>query len=405
MPQLSPTQISEATEEDLRARAAEMRSELAGITEERAKGNDKAWTGFLSEIELIDKNLDLIDMTRIRQAAATPPPGAMETFSDREMRSAGELIAANEEFRSWMANNASRSSLYGPSPAVEVRDLVTSAAGSGAQAGLLYPVNQPFLVGVNRQRLFIRDLLSVNSTTLAAVHYVRATKAANATGASTVAEATTKPETAITFVGDIAPMQVIAANIPITTQVLDDAQTVVSYINGQLVYELKLTEEAQVLNGAGTGADLKGIRTYSEVQSQAYAGTPIQTIALAIGKVEIANGVADGVALNPANYWAIVSARAAGGSGTLDAGNPFQTAPLNMWGLPTVRTNGIEADVALVGSYTLGATLWDRQQANVRVYEQHSDFAVKNKVLLQAEERVGLSVSRPDWFVEADLSA
>jgi len=34
------------------------------------------------------------------------------------------------------------------------------------------------------------------------------------------------------------------------------------------------------------------------------------------------------------------------------------------------------------------------------MYEQHSNFAVLNQVLIQAEERVALAVYRPDWFCE-----
>lgn len=401
MPQLTPKQIQEATETELRARAAEMRSELPGVSESRMKGDDSAWHGFVNEIETIDKALDLIGMQQV-STRSVPAAAAADLNGHTEYRSAGQRVTDDEGFRSWMAQNAGQGRLYGPSPAVEVRTLVSNSASDATAAGLLLPVNQPYPVGINRQRLFIRDLLDVQSTTLSAIHYVRVTKASTGTSASTVAEAGTKPETAVTFTPDLAPVQVIAANIPLTTQVLEDAQTVVSYINGQLVYELKLTEENEILHGNGVNPDLKGLYQYA-IQTQSFTTSAVQTIAAAIGKIEIANGDPDGIAMNPVNFWSMVSARAST-SGVMDAGTPFANAPLNVWGLPVVRTNSMASNKALVGSYALGATLWDRQQANVRVFEQHSDYAIKNMVLLQAEERVALSVNRADYFVDTTLA-
>lgn len=415
MAHIPATEMGEKTELELRERAAEMRSELADISEKRMQGDDAAWTEFRNEAELIDRHLDLIDMQSVR-SGRTPgqgaglPTGAVSNFAAQEYRSPGQLVADDEGFRKWCGENFNRGTLDRPSPTVELRTLVqegTFAANSSTDGGVLAPVNQPYLVGINQQRLFVRDLITVQPTGLAAVHYVRATKSPTSIGASTVPEGGTKPETSVTFVGDIAPMQVIAANIPITTQILEDVVTVVGYINGRLVYELKLEEESQIINGTGTSSDLKGIRAYTgsgEMQSQSYDSvSAVTTLAAAIGKVEAANGFADGVAINPTNYWAMVSARAST-SGVLDAGTPFSSPPLNVWGLPAVRTNSLASGKAMVANWSLGATLFDRKQAGVRVYEQHSDFAAKNKVLLQAEERVGLAVNRPDWFVYTSVA-
>jgi HK97 family phage major capsid protein len=205
-----------------------------------------------------------------------------------------------------------------------------------------------------------------------------------------VAEGAVKPEAAVQFQPDTAPTTIIAANIPVTTQIMEDAPTVIGYINGRLVYMLKLREEAEVLNGNGTYPDLKGILSYGSLQTQnAVSGEYAQTIGNAIAKIETVNGIK----------------RAAAGSGTFDAGVPFNAGiTQTVWGLPLVRTNSLSSGTAVVGSWQLGATLFDRMQANVRAYEQHSDFAVRNQVLIQAEERVALAVFRPDWFVKTTLA-
>ena len=53
-----------------------------------------------------------------------------------------------------------------------------------------------------------------------------------------------------------------------------------------------------------------------------------------------------------------------------------------------------------MGAFGTGAQLYDRQQANIRVSEQHSDFFVRNAVVILAEQRLALAVKRPEAFVK-----
>lgn len=397
MPQTTVEWRQNATETELRSRAAEMRKEWAELSESDRKSDSfrTAKSQFLAEIEDIDVNLSLRQMeTGGEQRQA--PPGALQGSMGREVRSPGELFAENKEFRAWCESVVGKNNI-GASPAVELRALITEAATSG---GVLLPTGQPYIAATRQRRLFIRDLITVQTTGLAAIPYVREKNSStNAASASTVAEGETKPEATVEFTPDTALTQVIATNIPISTQILADANTLVGYVNGRLVYMLKLREEQEILNGNGVTPDLKGILAFSEKQTQAFATDIVTTIGNAIAKIEVVDGYADGIAINPVDAWAMYTKRAST-SGVLDVSTPFADVPLNVWGLPTVRTNSLSSGKALVGNFQLGATLFDRQQASVRVFEQHLDYAVKNKVLLLAEERVALAVNRPDWFVD-----
>jgi HK97 family phage major capsid protein len=203
-------------------------------------------------------------------------------------------------------------------------------------------------------------------------------------------------------------MQVIATTIPVTNQILRVLPSIQTYIDNTLLYRVALAEEKQILNGTGSGTDLKGIYRYNSGAYQiltqgATAGDPAISLANAFAKIENANGVADGVAMNPADFWVMVSKRAAGGSGTFDAGDPFSSVPQTVWGLPAVRTKSMAAGHALPGAWKMAATLFDGEVANVRIFEQHSDFAARNQVLVRGEETVALAVLRPDWFCDTSL--
>jgi HK97 family phage major capsid protein len=281
MPQTTVEWRRDATADDLRARATEMRSEWAELSTTDRESDDfrAAKRSFLEEIDDIDLNLTLRALAEeraMRQLGGRPGvPGAgfVQTGGQVEVRSPGQLFTQSEEVRTWADHSAGLANIV-PSPVIEVRTLVTAAGASGA--GLLAPVGQPFLAPPSRQRLVLRDLLTVNDVdgrNLLTIPYVREKNSDtdNAT-ASTVAEGGAKPEGQMQWDPDTATMQVIAAIIPVTNQILRVLPSIETYIDNTLLYRVGLAEEKQILNGLGTGSDLKGIYRYNtppyQIQTQ-----------------------------------------------------------------------------------------------------------------------------------------
>lgn len=417
------TRVSSWGLDDYANRFAEMRAAWGEIPESgRSDDHNKSAQSLLNERAAMDEEFRCL---RAEQAARSTPDrgegGEGYRFTAPngvEYRSAGEIVIANERMTQWLASGH-----RGESPVVEMRGrlvdqwrtpwqndyelraLVDDSTGTSA---LLLPKAQPFLPpqAVYQQKLFVRDVMAGGNTTFNAVPYVRELNAVtNQASASTVAPGGTKPEAVIEFVDDLAPVRDIAVTLPITNQTLEDNAVVVSYINNRLSYMLALREEQQLLSGTALAPDVKGVLSYSGVQTQsATSGEFAITLANAIAKIEVVGGYPSAVAMSPANYWSMVTKRAAGGSGTFDAGDPFSSVPATVWGLPVVRTQALTANHALIGDFRLGAQIFDRSAANIRFFEQHSDFAVKNKTLIRAEERLALAVYRPDWFVDATLA-
>lgn len=329
-------------------------------------------------------------------------PSAAFTDTDRENRAPGSQVVEDEAYAEWASSGGTRSF-----PHIEVRNLLSSVAGDG---GVFRPVGTPELYAgaIQRRRLWLRDVLSVQSTGLSSVPYIREVDAGTLEfGASAVAEASAKPEVSMNFVQVDAPVRKIAGWLRATDEILMDAPTLRGYIDTRLGYMVSIREEQQILAGSGSAPQLEGINVVSGTQTQATpTGDYPAIIGRAIGKVENVDGEADGVATNPLDYWLATTTRFANqfdNSG--DGSAPSQASGNVTWGLPAIRTRALAPGSAIVGAWRLGATLFDRMQTVVRTADQHDDLFIKNQVIILAEERVALAIHRPALFVKATVPA
>lgn len=314
--------------------------------------------------------------------------------------SLGELFVNAEGFAEF-AIQAGRSSAK-MSFNMPVKSAITSLGGS---AGVLIEPQRVGMVQPLVQRLFLRDLLNVGRTTSSSIEFVRESGFTN--NANVVSENPTnpKPQSNITFELDSAPVATIAHWIIASKQVLADAAMLQSYIDGRLRYGLKLKEETQLLKGSGVGLNINGIFTQATnyvnpgvtVQNE----TSIDRLRIAMLQVILAELDPDGIVLSPIDWTTIELLK-----NTQD--NYLFTQPQGvnrptLWGLPVVATQSMDQSDFLVGSFQQGAQLWDREDANVSVSNEDRDNFVKNMVTILAEERVALTVYRPEAFVKGEL--
>jgi HK97 family phage major capsid protein len=355
-------------------------------------------------------------LTALERGSAAAHQGGAETLeplANPGYRSLGAMVLEDSAYGDLVARRGAANATHAD---VEVRGslfshnqlfrLIDSQENLTGGAGALLPQGQPIPPVPRQMRLFLRDVLNVQETGLASVPYVREyTPAATELGASAVAEGAAKPEVELLWEAADAPVRKIAAWVPVTSEIIEDAPTLRGYIDGRLGYLLAVREEQQILNGSGSSPQLRGILNTTGVQNQTFTTDRAVTLGLAIGKVEAVDGDVDGIVMHPTDYWAMITTRSAtqfdGGFG---AGAPFTTPGQGIWGVPVIRSRARPAGNAVVGAWRLGATLFDRMQTTIRVGNQHSDYFTTNKVAILAEERVALAVHRPDFYCTAAFS-
>jgi len=409
------------TSTELRDRLIETAGHLRELREKPADDRSDAWAAEIATqarvVGALDAEFEAVRAAERHELESLAWDAEVRAASDRQSRgpaaafqgegrgprNLGEHVAANAEYRAWVDGGAN-----GPMPSIEVRALIDSdtTPDTDGNAGMWLPQGQPQPPTPRQDRLWVRDLIPATATTLSSVPYIREyTPATNETGASSVAEAALKPEVVVEFSDVDAPIRKIAAWVPATMEILADAPLLTGYINARLAYMISFREQDQIIRGNGLAPDLTGILNTTGVQTQNATNNDVPaTIADSIAKVELADGSASGIVMNPGDFWASVSERR---STTFD-GEANGTAPIGapaptLWGVPVVRTRSMTTLSALVGDFASGAQIFDRQGLTIRQSDSHDTYFVYNKVAILAEKRLGLGVYRPDLFVNTTV--
>ena len=180
-----------------------------------------------------------------------------------------------------------------------------------------------------------------------------------------------------------------------------------SYIDGRLRYGLALKVEEQLLNGGGTGVDINGLMNqasdFSNPGVTVTQETRIDRLRLAMLQVALAEYDADAIVINPID-WAAIELLKDDNNNYLFASPKNLTSP-GLWGLPVVATQAMDVDNYLVGAFRMGAQVWDRESASVQISTENKDNFTKNMVTILAEERLALTVYRPEAFVKGTFES
>lgn len=360
-----------------------------------------------AEIEALEGLNEVKAWAAGSSAPAAAAPKTLYVPGD-ERKSMGQRFIESEEFKS-VAGGRNGYTMHAP---FQVKDIFT-ALPTGTPGDFGTPVREGIVERAKRA-MRVRDLFPVQQTNTNMIEYFRVSGFTN--NASTVAERsgspavfTAKPQSSMTVVGVQAPVRTIAHYEVAHRNVLDDEPTLRGIIDNELLYGLRLVEDDQILNGDGTGSNLTGIRETSGVQTQAWSDgvagdSRIDAIRRGITKSLLAYYEPTGMILHP-NDMEDLELTKDDENRHIMVMSVSMGADARLWRLPMVATPAITEGFCLLGSFGIGATLYDRMEGNIRVAEQHSDFFIRNAVAILAEERLALAVKRPESFVEVEFDS
>lgn len=377
-------------------------------------------TGLLNDMKSLGASSVVVDPSVAATFAALAAGGTNdfgvsakslgEMFMDspefKHLQSGRNGLTMNVPYEVKMANIGSMWGGYGQ------KDVYT-AMPSGTPGSFGRVERDPMVLPPMRTRR-VRDLFPARSTTAAVIEFFRMTGFTNA--ASTVAERNPgntafglKPQSGLTFTGMQAPVRTIAHWEAAHRNVLADEPQLRSIIDNELLYGLRLEEDRQILLGDGVGENLLGILNsgiqdynWSSGASTPVADTKADAIRRAATLAYLAFYEPTGIVLHPNDYEDIELTKNSQGT-YLFATSIQMGGEARMWRMPVIDTPAMTEGRALVGAFGTGAQLYDREQASIRIAEQHSDFFIRNAIVILAEERLALAVKRPEAFVNVDF--
>lgn len=316
------------------------------------------------------------------------------SFGAPERKTAGQRVTESDEFKAVAAKNGGVVRIE--VKANELNSSTTDANGSVGDA--IQPHRLPGILQPAERAPTIRSLLLPGRTSSDQVEYVQRTGFTNA--AATVAEMGTSQQSTLKFDLKTTPVVDISHHVIASRNVLRDIPMLQSYIDVTLRYGLAMAEEEQLLIGDGIGTNMLGIvpqaSEFNETLYSQVNDTRIDTIRRAALQVRLAEHQATWVAMNPVDWSLIETTK--GTDGHYVFVHVQTGATPQLWRLRIVETTAIPVGEFLVGS-TDGAQIWDREDAAVEVATQHSDFRLDRKVVIIGEQRLALTVTRPESYV------
>lgn len=316
---------------------------------------------------------------------------------DQEQKSLGEQFVESDQFATFAEKRRGEAEL-------EVKTAIVNAVPSLTQpltAGhrLTGVVKEPDRV------LRIRDLLLAGTTDSNIVWYPKedtfTNNAAVQTGGSPtiVAENVAHPESAITFTSASAEVKTIGHFVPVSLNALADSSFLKSYVDGRLMYGLKLKEDTQLITGSGTLGTIEGIytaRTAYTMTSPLTYTTKLDVLRDAKAQAQTTNYTPDLIVLNPTDWAEIELSKETNGMYIFS--NPAGEIAQVIWGMRVVLSNSMTAGAFLVGCSPC-AQIWDRLQMSVSIsYEDGTNFQ-KDMATLKANERLALTIYNNGGFI------
>lgn len=290
---------------------------------------------------------------------------------------------------------------------VELKTLLTEGTvgtpGGGYQVAA-QPNYLPGILDIRFAELTVADLFPSSTTNSPLIRYLVETAVTNA--AAAVVEGALKPESALAFGKVDEVLHKIATFLPVTDEMLEDFAQIRGYIDARLILFVKQAEEAQLLTGDGTGANLVGLLNRAGLATALVKGTApsvagdndMDAIYRQITAIRTTSFLEpDAVVVDPTAWLNVTLAKNA--QGMYYAGGPFQPAGTpTLWGKKVVQTPRMAAGTALVGAFAQGGQIFRKGGLTVEASNSHADFFQRNQTAIRAEERLALAVYRPGAF-------
>lgn len=256
-------------------------------------------------------------------------------------------------------------------------------------------VTQPAQVGRAESALYFGDVEPyfphgvVNSASV--VGYIQTTDTDNA---NFVAENTAATDSAFVWTPQTDEVEVVQSWAPISRVLLSDEPQMQSVITGMLAKRLQKHVNLRILTGDGNTPDIWGVFIRTGVQTQAKGVDPtFDAIYKAIVKVQTTGDAIPDLAVFHPNDWQDIRLTRTT-DGVYILGNPTESGPMRIWGLPVAQSTGMTEHTGGVVD-TSFTTIFENGGVAVEVSTEHSTYFTERKLAVSISRRLAAFHYRP----------
>ena len=255
--------------------------------------------------------------------------------------------------------------------------------------------------GLPSRKVHVRSLLPVGSISQGLFTFPLETGGEGAPAAQT--QGSTKAQVDFDITMTNAPAQVIAGYVKISRQMLDDIPAMTSFLQQRLLEKYLVAEDAQLLSGNGTAPNLQGITGVAAAATGA-ATVDVEQLVQAIAQVENSNYSATGILINPLDWASIINTKNTNSAYSLP-GSTIVTnnGQLSIAGIPVYTSTAMTVDKFLVGDWSMGAQIMQRDGISVRFAEFDGNNFVENMITVRVEARIAFPIYYAGAFVYGDF--
>lgn len=381
----------------------EIKSAFEGIKSELNGQFDAVKAENATAVEAVKSELEEL---KSQVAVVKDAADKLEAKSNRKTMNENQVKGFNATLAESIEKNAD---ILGKLGAGEIKNhafvLDTKAVGNMTEAANLTGdiprayANQVY--GLPSRKVHVRSLLPVGSISQGLFTFPLETGGEGAPAAQT--QGSTKAQVDFDITMTNAPAQVIAGYVKISRQMLDDIPAMTSFLQQRLLEKYLVAEDAQLLSGNGTAPNLTGLTTVASAFSGA-ATVDVEQLVQAIAQVESYNYTATGIMINPTDWANIVNTKPTNAAYSLPGSTVVTTnGQLSIAGIPVYTSTAIAADKFLVGDWSMGAQIMQRDGISVRFSEFDGNNFVENMITVRVEARIAFPIYYAGAFVYGDF--
>jgi HK97 family phage major capsid protein len=257
---------------------------------------------------------------------------------------------------------------------------------------------------IAERRTRVRDVIPVLGITAPTVMYTQVTGLSN--NAAPVAEGGSKPQSNIVSEPVTVKVGKVATFLEVTREALDDIPAFRQFLDRVLGSFLLDAEDNELINGTGPPG-LRGLENITGRTANVSFDTDVlKTIRKGITALQLANFSPSALLMHPNDWQAAELLRDSSGRFMLfpaDRTPREAGTPTSLWGVPVAVSPAVQQGTAWLGDFQRAA-LYQYQQAVVRFTEAHSDFFIKNKLVVVAEFREVMAFFQPQALAKVLLA-